>query len=77
MIITEIRSGGSVSALKLLNNSANIVLVADGEELMGAKQNRTANTSESIAATQKHKKFAGGEGKGGHYLLTLFGFGSI
>ena len=50
MIITEIISGGSVPELKLVNKSPDKVLVVDGEELMGAKQNRIVNASFLIAA---------------------------
>ena len=50
MIITEISSGGSVPELKLVNKSPDKVLVVDGEELMGAKQNRIVNASFLIAA---------------------------
>jgi hypothetical protein len=50
VIITEISSGGSVPELKLVNKSPDKVLVVDGEELMGAKQNRIVNASFLIAA---------------------------
>jgi hypothetical protein len=50
VIITEISTGGSVPELKLVNKSADKVLVVDGEELMGAKQNRIVNASFLIAA---------------------------
>ena len=45
MIITEISTGGSVPELKLVNKSADKIMVVDGEELMGAKQNRIVNAS--------------------------------
>lgn len=41
--ITEISEGGSVPELKLTNVSDRDVLLIDGEELLGAKQNRVAN----------------------------------
>jgi hypothetical protein len=41
--ITEVSYDGSVSDLKAINKSPNKVLVADGEELVGAKQNRIVN----------------------------------
>ena len=50
VIITEISTGGSVPELKLVNKSADKVLVVDGEELMGAKQNRIVNASFLITA---------------------------
>ena len=43
--ITEVSTGGSVPELRLINKSADKILVADGEELMGAKQNRIVNAS--------------------------------
>jgi hypothetical protein len=41
--ITELADGGSVPELRLENNSPNAVLLLDGEELIGAKQNRVLN----------------------------------
>ena len=43
--VTEISEGGSVPNLKLFNESEFSVLILDGEELEGAKQNRVLNTS--------------------------------
>jgi hypothetical protein len=43
--ITEIDESGSVPTLKIFNNATSPVLLLDGEELMGAKQNRVLNTS--------------------------------
>ncbi|MFQ5843316.1 MAG: ARPP-1 family domain-containing protein, partial [Thermodesulfobacteriota bacterium] len=43
--ITEVTEGGSVPELKLKNNSSRNVLVLDGEELVGAKQNRVINVT--------------------------------
>ena len=48
--ITEIDPGGSVPELKLLNKSARRVLILDGEELVGAKQNRIVNTTILVEA---------------------------
>jgi hypothetical protein len=45
LFITEISTGGSVPDLKLINKSADRVLVVEGEELIGAKQNRIVNAS--------------------------------
>ncbi len=43
--ITELDSNGSVPELKATNRSPYNVLLMDGEELVGAKQNRVLNTS--------------------------------
>jgi len=43
--ITELSQSGSVPELKVVNKSAQLVLLLDGEELIGAKQNRVLNTS--------------------------------
>ena len=43
--ITELNQSGSVPELKVINKSAGLVLLLDGEELIGAKQNRVLNTS--------------------------------
>jgi hypothetical protein len=43
--ITELNQSGSVPELKVVNKSAELILLLDGEELIGAKQNRVLNTS--------------------------------
>ncbi len=43
--ITELDDSGSVPELKAVNKSELPVLILDGEELVGAKQNRVLNTS--------------------------------
>lgn len=43
--VTEVSRGGSVPELKVVNDAATAVLVLDGEELAGAKQNRVLNTT--------------------------------
>lgn len=43
--ITELSQSGSVPELKVINTSAHLVLLLDGEELVGAKQNRVLNTT--------------------------------
>src|SRR4030066_2444163 len=43
--VTEVSSGGSVPELKVLNTADISVLLLDGEELAGAKQNRVLNTT--------------------------------
>lgn len=43
--VTEVDKGGSVPELRVVNDAADRVLLIDGEELIGAKQNRVVNTS--------------------------------
>ena len=43
--ITEVSEGGSVPELKFVNDGDKPVLLLDGEELIGAKQNRVLNLS--------------------------------
>ncbi|MGC8667231.1 MAG: ARPP-1 family domain-containing protein [Chthonomonadales bacterium] len=50
--ITEVNQNGSVPELKLVNDLSTSVLVLDGEELVGAKQNRVANLT-ILAPPQK------------------------
>jgi hypothetical protein len=50
MIVTEVSQGGSVPELKVTNNGKRNVLMLDGEELAGAKQNRVLNTTILVAA---------------------------
>jgi len=45
LIVTEIDKGGSVPELRVKNISSTCILLLDGEELMGAKQNRIINTT--------------------------------
>ena len=47
--IKEVNHGGSVPDLKLINKSDCKLLVVDGEDLVGAKQNRIVNASFLIA----------------------------
>jgi hypothetical protein len=42
--ITELNDSGAVPELKVMDNAEIPVLILDGEELMGAKQNRIVNT---------------------------------
>jgi hypothetical protein len=44
-VITEVSEGGSVPDLRVVNKGDARVLVLDGEELRGAKQNRVLNTT--------------------------------
>jgi hypothetical protein len=43
--VVEVDQEGSVPELKVINKSPRMVLILDGEELVGAKQNRIVNTS--------------------------------
>ena len=45
LTVTEVSEGGSVPQLLVLNDGEQPVLIIDGEELLGAKQNRVLNTS--------------------------------
>ena len=45
LTITEISEGGSVPELMVISRSDHMILLLDGEELIGAKQNRILNTS--------------------------------
>lgn len=48
--ITEVSEGGSVPELKFINSAGQSVFLLDGEELVGAKQNRILNLSILVAA---------------------------
>ena len=50
--VVEIDEGGSVPELRLINKSDKMVLILDGEELVGAKQNRIVNTTILIPAME-------------------------
>ena len=43
--VTEVSAGGAVPELKVVNSASVAVLILDGEELAGAKQNRIVNTT--------------------------------
>ena len=45
LVITEVDQGGSVPELKVINRGEMPILLLDGEELAGAKQNRVLNTT--------------------------------
>jgi hypothetical protein len=45
LTVTEVSAGGSVPELMVINRGHGAVLLIDGEELAGAKQNRVLNTS--------------------------------
>ena len=48
--VTEVSQGGSIPNLLVVNRADLPVLILDGEELLGAKQNRIVNTSILIKA---------------------------
>ncbi|MDQ3817020.1 MAG: hypothetical protein M3362_04935 [Acidobacteriota bacterium] len=51
--ITEVSEGGSVPLLEVSNLSDRDVIILDGEELLGAKQNRIVNTTIIVPAKAK------------------------
>ena len=53
--ITEVSAGGSVPDLMVVNRGNKCVLLIDGEELAGAKQNRVLNTSILIKEASETK----------------------
>jgi hypothetical protein len=50
--VSEVSDAGSVSKLKVENRAKVPILILDGEELAGAKQNRVLNTTILVAALQ-------------------------
>jgi hypothetical protein len=48
--ITEVSEGGAVGRLRIKNGAKSPVLILDGEELVGAKQNRIVNLTILVAA---------------------------
>ena len=53
LLVTEVDAGGSVPNLAVENPSDHRVLLLDGEELRGAKQNRIINTTLLLAPRSK------------------------
>ena len=53
VVITEVSEGGSVPHLSVHNTGNVAVLILDGEELQGAKQNRVVNTTIMVAAGEE------------------------
>ena len=53
--VTEIHEGGSVPELRVKNTAKRPILLVDGEELEGAKQNRTLNSSILVPAESEIK----------------------
>src|SRR5262245_3498399 len=48
--VTEVSEAGRVPELRFRNRAARPVLIVDGEELIGAKQNRVVNLTILVAA---------------------------
>lgn len=48
--ITEINEGGDVGQVKVINNAVTPLLLLDGEEIIGSKQNRIVNSTIIIPA---------------------------
>ncbi|HME96267.1 MAG TPA: DUF6569 family protein [Methylomirabilota bacterium] len=48
--VTEVSEAGTVAFLKVANDADQPLLLLDGEELIGAKQNRILNTTVLVAA---------------------------
>ena len=53
LAVSEVGEGGSVPELLAINEAERMVLLVDGEELVGAKQNRVLNTTILIAGRSK------------------------
>ena len=51
--VTEVSESGSVPELVVFNDAEEPILLIDGEELVGAKQNRILNSSILVAARSK------------------------
>lgn len=48
--VTEVSDGGSVPQLNVINSSSRDVIIYDGQQLIGAKQNRTVNITVVVPA---------------------------
>ena len=48
--ISEIDEGGTVGKVKVINNAVTPLLILDGEEIIGSKQNRVVNATIIIDA---------------------------
>jgi len=76
--ITEISEDGSVPELLFANNGKEHVLLVDGEELIGAKQNRIINLSMLVAAESKLKiPVSCVEAGRWHYKSRIFSAGAF
>lgn len=52
LTVTEVSQAGAVPTLRVTNSGARPVLLLDGEELVGAKQNRVLNVTVMVPARQ-------------------------
>ena len=52
LTVEEVSESGVVGKLRVINEGDSDILLVDGEELSGAKQNRILNTSVFVAASQ-------------------------
>ncbi|MGC8785160.1 MAG: ARPP-1 family domain-containing protein [Armatimonadota bacterium] len=52
VMVSEVHEGGVVNNLKVTNRASQAVLIVDGEELVGAKQNRVVNLTILVPAKQ-------------------------
>lgn len=50
--VSEVHEGGAVNNLKVTNRAQQAVLIVDGEELIGAKQNRVVNLTILVPAEE-------------------------
>jgi hypothetical protein len=72
--VTEVSAGGSVPELMVINRGNGPVLLIDGEELAGAKQNRVLNTSILLREVSETKIPVSCTEQGRwHYTSPLFG----
>lgn len=55
LIVTEVDEGGNVPELMVTSTADMMILLLDGEELVGAKQNRILNTTVLLPARAKTK----------------------
>ena len=53
VVVEEVSDAGSVPTLSVTNKANHLVLFLEGEQLIGAKQNRILNTSILVAANSK------------------------
>lgn len=53
LVVTEVTEGGAVPELKVLNRGERPVLLLDGEELSGAKQNRYSTRPSCLGKNRK------------------------
>ena len=77
LVVTEVSEGGSVPELLAVNQAQQLILLIDGEELVGAKQNRILNTSVLLPAASKTRIPVSCVEQGRwHHLSAFFSAGS-